>query len=50
MDDAKIIDLYFNRDETAITETDRKYGTYCRGIAWSILQSLEDSEECVITW
>lgn len=51
MDDAKIIDLYFDRDETAITETDRKYGAYCRSIAWNILQSPEDSEECVNdTW
>lgn len=51
MEDAKIIDLYFGRDETAIEETDRKYGTYCRGVAWNILQSAEDSEECVNdTW
>lgn len=51
MDDAKIIDLYFDRDETAITETGRKYGAYCRSIAWNILQSTEDSEECVNdTW
>ena len=47
MDDAKIIDLYFDRDETAITETDRKYGAYCRSIAWNILQSPEDAQECV---
>ena len=51
MEDTKIIDLYFARNETAITETDRKYGTYCRSIAWNILQNHEDSEECVSdTW
>ena len=51
MEDPKIIDLYFDRNEAAIAETDRKYGTYCRSIAWNILQSREDSEECVSdTW
>ena len=51
MEDTKIIDLYFARNETAITETDQKYGTYCRSIAWNILQNHEDSEECVSdTW
>lgn len=51
MEDSKIIDLYFDRNESAIEETDRKYGTYCRSIARSILQNREDSEECVSdTW
>ena len=51
MEDTKIIDLYFERNEAAITETDQKYGTYCRSIAWNILQNHEDSEECVSdTW
>lgn len=51
MEDTKIIDLYFARNETAITETDQKYGAYCRSIAWNILQNHEDSEECVSdTW
>ena len=51
MEDSKIIDLYFERNEAAITETDQKYGAYCRSIAWNILQNHEDSEECVNdTW
>ena len=51
MEDSKIIDLYFERNEAAITETDQKYGAYCRSIAWNILQNREDSEECVSdTW
>ena len=51
MEDSKIIDLYFERNEAAITETDQKYGAYCRSIAWNILQNHEDSEECVSdTW
>lgn len=47
MDDRQIIDLYFQRSETAITETDAKYGGYCYKIAYSILDSREDSEESV---
>lgn len=51
MEDTKIIELYFDRDETAITETDKKYGPYCKTIAYRILRSLPDSEECVNdTW
>ena len=47
MEDQKIIALYHNRDESAITETDRKYGVYCRTIAMNILSVREDAEECV---
>ncbi len=47
MDDKKIIDLYWERSETAISETAYKYGTYCRRIAYNILHNNEDSEECV---
>lgn len=51
MDDAGIIELYFQRSEDAIAETDRKYGPYCTKIAMNILSSLPDSEECVSdTW
>ena len=31
MDDTQIIDLYWQRSERAIAETDAKYGAYCRG-------------------
>lgn len=47
MEDNAILDLYFARDELAITETDRKYGSYCYGIASRILCSREDCEETV---
>lgn len=33
MEDAQIIDLYWRRDESAITETARKYGALCRSVA-----------------
>ena len=47
MDDKQIIDLYWERSENAISETDRKYGSYFRHIAYNILYSHEDTEECV---
>lgn len=47
MDDMKIIELFFERSEQAIRETDRKYGKLCRSIAYNILNNHEDSEECV---
>ncbi len=47
MDDQQIIDLYFDRNEQAITETDVKYGKLCHSIAYNILSNREDAEECV---
>ena len=51
MNDSQIIDLYWDRDESAIGETDKKYGPYCFSVARRILTSQEDAEECVSdTW
>ena len=47
MEDFEIVEMYWDRDENAITETDRKYGKYCRKIAFSIVTNKEDMEECV---
>lgn len=47
MDDERIIDLYWQRDERAIDETDIKYGPLCSSIAYGILSNPEDTEECV---
>ncbi len=47
MDDAKIVDLYWDRNETAITETDIKYGRYLRKISYNILIEDEDVNECI---
>ena len=47
MDDLRIIELYFERDEQAIKETDAKYGKLCHSIAYNILNNHKDSEECV---
>lgn len=51
MNDQQIIELFFERNETAIAELERKYQPYCYTIAWNILKNREDSEECVNdTW
>ena len=51
MEDTEIIDLYWQRDQRAIDETHGKYGGFLAGIAWNILRSHSDAEECVNdTW
>lgn len=51
MKDNEIINLYWNRDEAAITATADTYGNYCYSIAYNILSNNEDAEECVNdTW
>ena len=51
MQDKEIIALYWARDQRAIPETSRRYGSYCAAIARNILASCEDAEECVNdTW
>lgn len=47
MEDAKIVDLYWARDEAAISESDRKYGRMLSSLSYSLLSSREDAEECV---
>lgn len=47
MDDTAIIELYFDRDQDAIAETDRKYGPLCTKLSYGILSNLQDAEECV---
>ena len=47
MDDSKIVDLFYSRDERAISESDRKYGRMLSSISYSLLGSREDAEECV---
>lgn len=51
MDDIDIIELYHRRDESAIAETDRNHGAFCRTVSFNLLSSREDAEECVNdTW
>lgn len=47
MEDTKIIELYFARDERAVAETADKYGAYCFSLANSILPNQQDAEEAV---
>ncbi len=47
MEDSEIIELYLKRNESAINETQDKYGKYLSKIAWNILADLEDSREAV---
>ena len=46
MEDSKIVELYWRRDETAIRETEAKYGRYLQKIAYNILADIEDCREC----
>lgn len=51
MNDDKIIELYWIRNEQAIYESSKKYGAYCNTIARNILMNWADAEECVNdTW
>lgn len=47
MDDNKIVQMYWDRNELAIPATSKKYGNYCTSIAKNILGNKEDAEECV---
>ena len=47
MEDRKIVDMLFERQESAIDEIDKKYRKYCYVISYGILNSQEDAEECV---
>ena len=47
MDDNTIVELFFERNEAALSELSRKYGTFLSGIAERILCNREDAEACV---
>ena len=47
MEDCQIVSLYWDRNETAIDHTDKKYGKYLTKIAYNILANREDSQESV---
>ena len=47
MEDKKIVELYWQRDESAISYTAAKYGHYCNAIAKNILRDSFYAEECV---
>ena len=47
MEDSKIIELYYARDERAIDETKSKYHGYLKTVSGNILKDSEDVAECV---
>ena len=47
MEDEKIIELYWQRSENAILETDRAYGQKLHSLAERIVQCFEDAQECL---
>ena len=47
MDDEKIVELYWERDEKAIEETDFKYKKYLFSIAYNVVHDRLDCEECL---
>lgn len=51
MEDSRIVQLFWDRSQEAISAAAEKYGTYCAAIAQNILHSDRDTEECVNdTW
>lgn len=47
MEDIKIIELFEQRDESAISEVSEKYGTLLKSVAKKITESDADAEECL---
>ena len=45
--DEALIELYWQRDEAAITETDRKYRKYLFSLAYPMVSDRQDCEECI---
>ena len=43
MDDERILDLYWQRSEQAVAETDARYGGLLRSIAQNILRDAADA-------
>ena len=47
LSDHEIIELYWQRNENAIVQTDLKYHGFLMNVAQMILHNLQDSEECL---
>ncbi len=47
MEDTKIVELYWARDQRAIDETAAKYGRFLNHLSMNVLQDREDADECV---
>lgn len=47
MSDEQIVELYWQRDEQAIKQTDIKYGKFLLSVAYNIVHDMHDCEECL---
>ena len=47
MKDSEIVNLYWDRNEDALRQTQSKYGAYLSKVAYNILADFEDCKECV---
>lgn len=47
MADEEIVELYWQRDEQAITQTDVKYKNFLISVAYNIVYNANDCEECL---
>ena len=43
----RLTKLFFDRDESAIKETQKEYGEYCMSVAYNVIGNKLDAEECV---
>ncbi len=46
MEDRKIVDLYWERDEDAIQYTSEKYGKRLRSVSYGVVKDIHTAEEC----
>ena len=46
MDDSRIVDLFFARDEEAIRCTSEKYGRKMNSLAYGIVEDHETADDC----
>lgn len=46
MDDTRIVDLFLNREESAVEESKKKYGKALLHISYNLLLDLESAKEC----
>ena len=47
MDDEKIIEMYFDRNQKAVEETEKKYGRYCFSLAARILANIRKNASMI---
>ena len=47
MTDREIINLLFERDQSALSALELKYGKYCRSVAMNIINDPYDADECM---